>query len=1029
MSEKDHSISFNENDKISSGKSITSSTKKDSFFFGNQTVISPDGQQIITFDPETSGIKLYGINNLSNPIGGFKSDFKHPCWSLAISNCVNDDESLIALSCFDRRTFEIHENKIESSGGSVNERDLEFSGANIQYDDPQTWIKRFKPFEQREQFEQFKLPHQLSKQLSKSHSLDKWQKSFKLLHKTIIKNYFMVYSFENRQQIIEMYSLIAGDLEMLFKRHKAPDIIRDSPIFAISQNEKCWHFVEITTKQLEGQIRIYKILDINFIDADNKLLIVLEEKEDRQRKNSRNHQIFVVWDLFTTFKNYIRQTDYPKTKKPLKMDLTYRLMNSHGEVFAIRDSEDNPNEDVDSIRDSSVKAITEIDIPTNGVDRVIYTVDGKICDQMDQMIINKVEPWHLNKNYFRISVFLDSAKSTQLIISHNTIQVWKLKYRSNYKERILEYISARNKEMKVQKLRVGEREFELRVSVPSKELHTAKIMTIHWPNNVNVLEAACRSLFVLGKKKHEHSITSFADVNRMKYLVECTQKLIRRYITKYGIFRLTSIRYPIMKYLIKSDQESLIRHILKKKIDKKNSNIYIPSLCKWKVYEDKKSSTTERSKSDLHHAIKCTQERGDSTVILKYLIDYYADNTKEYNNHGWMFTVSKAIPLLYDNNLSEFVRYLFKKPCFGITEAYTPPLHITPYDKKRGNNTSVMHSLVVKPRLASNFYHTLWFFLKDPFTSVLNLYYWFQTSSNDRKVYIAPLFDFTANPKDPNLILWVLYTIFWPRRKVINKPEEMNPFLRVIYEENGCEIYQTPTILAFLDLKWPAARRYFIPSTALVTWTQLVGLFCPGRFIYIIRSIMRIIWPFLVVMFILLNHGNDLQIPTYKINDTSNSNLYSNITIYQNVDKSSRPDNYYSHFLTSIEAVLFWTNGRWDQLDNGTVTLDEFDGANKKSRAETFRSRAKIIAKYELKVVTSKSSKKLLKDVNCNKISNEPLYENPGPTNVDEKFKNLENKFEKKFNNLENEFNKFTKKFDENLETILKTLNNLNNPK
>ncbi|CAG8826327.1 12778_t:CDS:1, partial [Dentiscutata erythropus] len=62
-------------------------------------------------------------------------------------------------------------------------------------------------------------------------------------------------------------------------------------------------------------------------------------------------------------------------------------------------------------------------------------------------------------------------------------------------------------------------------------------------------------------------------------------------------------------------------------------------------------STTEISKSDLHHAILCIKERKDSTLILKYLIDYYADNTKEYNNHGWMFTVSEAIPLLYDNNL------------------------------------------------------------------------------------------------------------------------------------------------------------------------------------------------------------------------------------------------------------------------------------------------------------------------------------------------------------------------------------------
>ena len=69
--------------------------------------------------------------------------------------------------------------------------------------------------------------------------------------------------------------------------------------------------------------------------------------------------------------------------------------------------------------------------------------------------------------------------------------------------------------------------------------------------------------------------------------------------------------------------------------------------------------------------------------------------------------------------------------------------------------------------------------------------------------------------------------------------------------------------------------------------------------------------------FILLDRVEDdsLVVPTYKINDTSNPDIYSNITIYQDVDKSSRLDNYYSNFVSSIEAVFFWTNGRWDQLD------------------------------------------------------------------------------------------------------------------
>ncbi|RHZ70487.1 hypothetical protein Glove_271g80 [Diversispora epigaea] len=956
-------------------------------------------------------------------------------------------------------------------------------------------------------FKQFELPKQLLIDLSRDHLQD----TFEFLHTSIIKNHFMVHSFNNRKQIIELYSLITGDLEILFKRHEspvAPNIILGPPISAISQNAKILAFcrgtssitlyfiengLEITTKQLESQKGIYKIVAMKFIDEDNKLLIVLEEKE-YQQVEIHKRQIFVVWDLFTTFENSIRQIDYSEIQ-PLKMDVTHRLKNSHEKMFAERDDGSIfsvlDHKDVDSIRNSSVNAKTKIDITTwNHVDQAIYNINGERCDAL-KLIINNVEPWYLKKNHFRISVYLDSSESTQLIISKNTIQVWK--YRKNTKietrdkrDRVLEYIWARKKVIEVKELRIGKREFVIKVLVLSTSPSTQpKPFTIHWPNNVNVLEGACRTLYVLGEKKHD--VIGNENVYKFKYLVECTQRLVRKYITKYGIFRLTSIRYPIMKYLIKSSQESLINYILNNKINRKNSNIYIPRLYKWANNRLK----IEISKSDLYHAVSCIQKRGDSTVILKYLIDYYADNAKEYNNHGWMLTVSKAIPLLYDSRLREFefVQYLFKKPCFGITEAYTPPLHIDPYDQRKGNNAAVLHSLSVKPRLALKIHNTSWVYLK-------SLFLRFYTSHNDHKVYMVPLSDFTVypNPKaHENHSKWF--------RKVINETKKMSPFLRVILEEKekGYEIYQTPTIMAVLDFKWSSARRYFIRHiimyilyaiscitviphsfngelklvnffktdsriiltisllvylytgwylivteivqlkreglhryiniynifdivslllpladniacilysnqllvlqnsvynsvlafTALVMWLQLLLLLRhfegPGRFIYIIISVLNTIWPFFAfmliailafghAMFILLNYADDssLQIPTYKINDTSNPDLYSNITIYQNIDKSSRFDNYYSNLYSSVEAVFFWTNGRWDQLDQwnnyavnvisilGSITLvlifqnmliafmnGTFNEANKAGRTVAHRYRAELIAEYE----------------------------------------------------------------------------------
>ncbi|RHZ86145.1 hypothetical protein Glove_54g118 [Diversispora epigaea] len=224
---------------------------------------------------------------------------------------------------------------------------------------------------------------------------------------------------------------------------------------------------------------------------------------------------------------------------------------------------------------------------------------------------------------------------------------------------------------------------------------------------------------------------------------------------------------------------------------------------------------------------------------------------------------------------------------------------------------------------------------------------------------------------------WLLFSLlrifWWPRKSVINDTNEKSPLLRVIHEEKDYEIYRTPTIMAVLDFKWSAA-----PLIALVTWLELEG---PGRFIHIINSISKTILPFLAVMFIviiafghamfiLLNYSDELQIPTYKIEDTTD--LYSNIIIHQVIDKSSRLDNYYSNFFSSVEAVLFWTNGRWDQLDQwnnygidvisilGSIILvlifqnmliafmnDAFDKANKEGHIVAYKHHAQLIAEYD----------------------------------------------------------------------------------
>ncbi|RHZ79975.1 hypothetical protein Glove_139g219 [Diversispora epigaea] len=196
-----------------------------------------------------SQFSLYDINNLSNPISRFKCrvNDKHLFWSFAISNCVNENESFIAFSRFDAREFRHCDAKNSFDSGGTDERDLEsnsvkyltqvistLDGKEI-HNSLEGGITRFldsgdgdqsliiinasgiiKETIKKEKRIQFELPQQLSNLLSRD-----LKDSLELLHTSIIKNHFMVHSFENRQQIIEMYSLITGDLEILFKRHES----------------------------------------------------------------------------------------------------------------------------------------------------------------------------------------------------------------------------------------------------------------------------------------------------------------------------------------------------------------------------------------------------------------------------------------------------------------------------------------------------------------------------------------------------------------------------------------------------------------------------------------------------------------------------------------------------------------------------------------------------------------------------------------------------------------------------------------
>ncbi|RHZ44911.1 hypothetical protein Glove_707g6 [Diversispora epigaea] len=203
------------------------------------------------------------------------------CGREKLKEAIEQNERLVALSCFDAREvlYDQNENPNQMYGDGDDDEEL---GENIN-NKSHTWVisTTYKSVSLGSiggiiRFLDSNINLLGSRPLINSNHYNSF-----ILHTSIIKNNFMVHSFRNRQQIVEMYNLITDDLEMLFKSHEssaAPDIICGSPIFA---NEEI--LLEITTKQLRG---IYKIVAIDFIGNDSKLLIVLEEQQE-----TRTHRL------------------------------------------------------------------------------------------------------------------------------------------------------------------------------------------------------------------------------------------------------------------------------------------------------------------------------------------------------------------------------------------------------------------------------------------------------------------------------------------------------------------------------------------------------------------------------------------------------------------------------------------------------------------------------------------------------------------------------------------------------------------
>ncbi|PKB99384.1 hypothetical protein RhiirA5_403639 [Rhizophagus irregularis] len=549
----------------------------------------------------------------------------------------------------------------------------------------------------------------------------------KFLNSSVEKNYFFAEDYKTNR--VEMYNLQSYELEMTFQKRE--EIITSSTIgnaiFAISKNgtllAHCHGDNSITIYLMENGLEVttksfYNINGIkliSFINNDEELFIIVEEEIGYHENGKvKFAPVIIIWDLFS-YKSNIHKIDIKKIFPMLQGSANYSIANSSGTIISVTDDEKifsilhNPI--IEALLNRHLRVSENLlklsfqNIYDHSTDKfkyyhIIFQLDGKWLDARKEnnrsIVVNNKEPWVHYKQYRRISAYLDEKKSIQLIIGESTVQVWRKKDRNAKSKRVLEYIwtNPGNQRILIDSLSIGKHEFSLDLKIPSKHNSMSFLgINIHWPQNTHTLKEACEALEFLHNRRNEP--VGPKNQNKFESLVHDTEKLVIHIIKKYpNVWKLSEIRFNLMANLIRGHRINLIKRILFENTSLRNNvdcpiyicrNLHVPRL------HDLKSSI---KKSDLQIAIESSE--GAHRKIVAMLLEYYKNNAMQ--NTGWMFTVSKVIPLLMERNLDIYIKEMFYKPCFGAKEEYLDPIFINQKELKRGYNRSV-YALNVKPGL------------------------------------------------------------------------------------------------------------------------------------------------------------------------------------------------------------------------------------------------------------------------------------------------------------------------------------------
>ncbi|CAG8683286.1 476_t:CDS:2, partial [Funneliformis mosseae] len=646
----------------------------------------------------------------------------------------------------------LNNNSTDQSKGFTNLIVMNASGITKSFINHQTLLFNDRSIDKRFLIaEEYELPTNLQIKIDQIyHSLN--YTSF--LNSIVEQNYLFVEDY--KYQLLEMYDLQSMDLELKFEISLLKKA--KNSIFSISKHGHLLAYCNdgtncITIHLMENGLKVAKkefttvnkILSISFIDDDERLLFVTEEASEYDENRKIGFTLTInIWDLFT-FKNDVRKfVDKSDIFSSLQKFNNHSIACSNGIILA-------------PLQDEVIYSVLELsDIKRNlkssnnisqDLRPITINQDGQQFDTNKQkrgLVVKDKEPWVHHKQYNRISSYLNDEKTIQLIIEKTTVQIWRKRGHDSKHKSDLEYIwvNPSNQMIEVTSLKIGKSELSLNLSwiVDSNDEKKKITEHIHWPNEAHVLKDSCVAIKYLNKRSDK--IVGPTNL-RYKELVAGTEKLIKKCIRQDpDLWSLSEVRYGIMAIIIRSKHISLLHWILfgykeaggnkhdKTRVDR---YLHIPSQYKWPM---------EKKKSDLKLAIE--QSSGENRmdkIIVAMLLEYYSNNAEK--DTGWMFTLTKALPLLNNSNFESYLKELFYKPCFGSKVELIDSKFINQSKLKKGYKSEIC-SLNVRPRiLLKQKKSTLW----DTFKSMnLKRRLTEEEVTQVTTVRVVPLPDFTIYP-------------------------------------------------------------------------------------------------------------------------------------------------------------------------------------------------------------------------------------------------------------------------------------------